>query len=210
MASTRFKGRSYAVAAIALATLATAGCAKYQPRPISPEQSLEDFEARRLDAPELGEFLEAHQVAAQWPPVRWDLHSLTLAALFYNPDLDVARAQWAVASGGVIAAGGRANPLVIAGTAYNSTTDAALISPWFPSVVLELPLDIANKRGIRINQAEQLSEAARLNILTAAWKVREPGLEEHKYYVRGVGLVLEDEGRTRVELIEVTTDAQGE
>jgi hypothetical protein len=47
-------------------------------------------------------------------------------------------------------------------------------------------------------------------LVTRDWTPLEPGLEEHKYYVRGVGLVLEDEGRTRVELIEVTTDAQGE
>jgi len=38
----------------------------------------------------------------------------------------------------------------------------------------------------------------------------EPGVEEHKYYVRGAGLVLEDEGGARIELTGVTRGAQGE
>ncbi len=35
-------------------------------------------------------------------------------------------------------------------------------------------------------------------LVTKDWTPLEPGVEEHKYYVRGGGLVLEDEGRTRV------------
>jgi len=77
-----------------------------------------------------------------------------------------------VAEGGVVTAGGRANPTLTAGIGYNSTTPTELVTPWIPEVLLDLPIDLAGKRGIRINQARQLSEAARLNILTTAWQVR--------------------------------------
>ncbi len=156
----------------ALAVVLVTGCATYHPRPIAPAQSLEHFEARRLDAAELGAFLQARREAGQWPLSRWDLRTLTLAAFFYNPDLDVARAQWAVARGGVLTAGGRTNPNVTAKAGYNATTNSNQISPWIPEVALELPLGIAGKRGIRVKEARQRSEAARLNILTAAWQVR--------------------------------------
>jgi cobalt-zinc-cadmium efflux system outer membrane protein len=155
-----------------LVGLLAASCARYHPRPIVPVQSLEDFEARRLDAPELESFLGSHQGVTDWPPASWDLHSLTLSAFYYSPVLDVARAQWGVARGGVITAGGRPNPSVTAALGYNSTTPTDVVTPWIPEVALDIPIEIAGKRGIRIAQARQLSEAARLNILSAAWQVR--------------------------------------
>ncbi len=160
-----------AVALVLAGTLSSA-CAHYHPRPLSPAASLEDFEARRLDAPAFGEFLQSRQVAVRFPPASWDLQSLTLAAFYYSPALDVARAQWGVARGGVITAGGRPNPSLTAGIGYNATTPASEITPWIPEALLDLPIEVAGKRGIRIAQARQLSEAARQNIITAAWQVR--------------------------------------
>jgi cobalt-zinc-cadmium efflux system outer membrane protein len=155
-----------------LVGLLAASCARYHARPIAPIQSLEDFEARRLDAPELEGFLRSHQGIADWPPTAWDLHSLTLSAFYYSPALDVARAQWGVARGGVITAGGWPNPSVTAALGYNASTPTDLVTPWIPEVALDIPIEIAGKRGIRIAQARQLSEAARLNILSTAWQVR--------------------------------------
>lgn len=157
-------------AVLLLATVA--GCAHYHPAPISPETSLEDFEARRLDAPELGAFLQERGEVGVWPPDAWGLHDLTLAAFFYSPVLDEARARWGVARGGVITAGGRPNPSVMGAVGYNATTDAAVVTPWIPEVALELPIEVAGKRGIRIREAEQRSESARYSLLTTAWQVR--------------------------------------
>lgn len=163
-------GRS-CLATLVVVVLA-AGCARYRPRPISPAQSLEDFESRRLDLPELGTFLADRGETAAWPPRTWDLHALTLAAFYYSPVLDVARARWAVARGGVLTAGGRPNPTVTGGTGYNSTTPRSQVTPWIPEVALDLPLEVAGRRGIRVAEARHLSEAARLTLLTAAWQVR--------------------------------------
>lgn len=148
------------------------GCVRYHPEPISPAQTLDDFQARRLDAPALGEFLSAHGAELPWPPMAWELHGLTMAAFYYSPELDVARARWGVARGGVITAGARPNPNLTAALGYNSTTPADEITPWIPEGALDLPIEVAGKRGIRIRQAEELSESARLEILTVAWQIR--------------------------------------
>lgn len=155
-----------------LTALASAGCVRYRARPLVPESSLEDFEARRLDAPELGAFLVERGETADWPPPAWTLHDLTLAAFYYSPVLDAARARWSVAQGGVITAGGRPEPSATAAIGYNATTPSDEITPWIPEVALELPIDLAGKRGIRIEEARQRSESARLALLTAAWQVR--------------------------------------
>jgi cobalt-zinc-cadmium efflux system outer membrane protein len=158
------------LAVAGLTVVLAVGCVHYQPRPITAEATLDDFEARRLDAPELRAFLSDEIGINRWPPPTWDLQSLTLAALFYSPDLDAARARWGVTRAATITAGARPNPSLNPSLGYNSTSK--LVSPWIPEAVLTLPIETAGKRGIRISQAEALSEAARLDVLHVAWVVR--------------------------------------
>lgn len=125
-----------------------------------------------MDAPELGAFLAERGEPSRWPPDTWGLRDLTLAAFYFSPTLDEARARWGVAQGGVITAGARPNPSITGALGYNATAPADEITPWIPEVLLDLPLETAGKRGIRIAEARQRSESARLNLLTAAWDVR--------------------------------------
>jgi outer membrane protein TolC len=152
--------------------LAMMACVRFHPKPISAAASMDDFEARRLDAPELREFLLANKEVKDWPPAVWDLKALTLAALYYHPDMDVARAQWGVANAGRITAGERPNPSVNPLMGYNATSPIDEVTPWIPEISLELPIEVAGKRGFRIAEARRLSEAARWNVLSAAWEVR--------------------------------------
>lgn len=149
-----------------------ASCVRYHAKPVVPAKVMEDFEARRLDAPELKEFLIGTQEVREWPPGAWDLKSLTLAAFYYHPDLDVARAEWGVARGGRVTAGERINPVLNPLMGYNSTTPTSEVTPWIPEVSLEITIETAGKRGIRLSGARHLEEAARWNIFSVAWEVR--------------------------------------
>jgi cobalt-zinc-cadmium efflux system outer membrane protein len=147
------------------------GCVHYQARPIDPAQTAESFAARRLDEPGLGTFVETNaEPRPDWPPSRWDLEALTLAALYFQPDLDVARARWAVAQGGLAAAGERPNPSVTGGPGYNTTTKTP--TPWIPLVGFDIPIETAGKRGHRMAEAAHRAEAARLDLASTAWQVR--------------------------------------
>jgi cobalt-zinc-cadmium efflux system outer membrane protein len=152
------------------------GCAHYEAKPISPEQTAATLENLRLDNPGLRKFLEANSQRdpADWPPRSWDFEMLALAALYYHPDLEVARAQWDVARAGIQTAGGRPNPTlnVAPGYNFNHINAAPGLSPWIPIASLDVPIETAGKRGDRIRQATALSESARLNIATIAWRVR--------------------------------------
>jgi len=148
------------------------GCVHFKPQPLSPAKITSDFAARSLDNPELEEFLERNlnDECPAWPLPSWDLTNLVLAAFFYHPDLDVARATWAVAQAGKQTAGERPNPTVGVSPAYNTTT--TIPSPWVVTATLDIPIETAGKRGYRLAQATQLSEAARLNLASVAWAVR--------------------------------------
>ncbi len=158
---------------LAVLFLATSfSCVHYQARPITVQKSLVQYEERRLDSPELGQFLIANHEVDSWPPEVWDLRSLTLVAFYFNPQLDTARARWAVARAGRITAAQIPNPVIGPKIGYNSTTPTEVITPWIPEVSLDIPIEVAGKRGLRISEARHLSDAARYNILAAAWQVR--------------------------------------
>ena len=158
------------IAAVVCVSLAAGSCIRYRPKPIVPASLLSDYQARTLDGGEVSKFLRDRGAVAEWPPGSWDLRALTLAAFFYSPDLDIVRAQWSAAKAGRITAGERPNPTLSGLLGYNSTTPEA--SPWIPEIALDIPIETAGKRGYRILQARNLSEAAQLNILSAAWDVR--------------------------------------
>ena len=159
---------------IALA-LCAAGCTTqpYRDQPLSPGAGLSGYEARTLDSAELRNFLRANLggAIAPWPPESWDLDLLTLVAFYYHPDLDVVRADWGVAKAAVITAGQRPNPQLVPALGYNATAPIG-ISPWTLGMFIDIPIETAGKRGYRIAQAAQHSQAARFRIEQAAWQVR--------------------------------------
>jgi len=147
-------------------------CLRYQAKPLTVVKSLSDWQERKLDSAELANFLILNREVTSWPPEVWDLKSLTLVAFYFNPEMDLARARWGVSRAGRLTAGEIPNPTVSPKLGYNSTTPLSLMPPWIPEVSLEIPLEVAGKRGLRIAQARHLSEAARWNILATAWKIR--------------------------------------
>ncbi len=182
------------IALLCAAALSVAGCARYEARPLSAERTAADFDARTLDDPNLQAFLDANLKgdARPWPRQEWDFNSLTLVALYYHPSLDVARAQWAVAKAGTKTAGERPNPSLDIGPQYTTNAESG-VSPWIASIVVGPLIETAGKRGLRIEQAEHVSESARLNLAAQAWQVRS---------ALRTGLVEDSGARSRVFLLE--------
>src|SRR5581483_1910630 len=102
--------------------------------------------------------------------VAWDLDSLTRAALFFHPDVAVARAHFAAVRAGRATAGEMSNPTLVLGPEY--TFNPGGISPWVLGFNFDIPIETAGKRQIRIAQAEALSTAAGYELAEAIWKVR--------------------------------------
>jgi outer membrane protein, heavy metal efflux system len=157
---------------LSIAAILAAGCASFHLRPLSPAQNAAALEDRRLDDLKLKEFLEAslNRKISPWPPRSWDFSMLTLAAFYYHPDLDVARAQWQVAKAGKITAGQRPNPSISVPPGFIANPGES--NPWLYGASLDIPIETAGKRGYRLARAGHLAEAAYLNITTGAWRVR--------------------------------------
>ncbi len=148
-------------------------CASFEPEPISPADTIAAYEARTLDNPDLQRYVTSHLHgdAGRRVPSRWDLTTLTLAAFYFSPELDVARAKAATDQAAVQTAGQRPNPSLQFPLAYTTNAKAGE-SPYTYGLGLDIPIETAGKRGYRVAQAQQLSNAARLNIGNVAWQVR--------------------------------------
>lgn len=107
----------------------------------------------------------------QLPIKQWGARELTLCALFFHPQLDVARAQWQAAKAAEITAGQRPE-LGMSGLLENhSRTDGGL-TPWTYGLAIDIPIETSSKGQARIDRARSLSEVARIGIAESAWQVR--------------------------------------
>lgn len=154
------------------ATLLTA-CTTYEERPVDPADSAAQLDARTLDDQGLRNFIDENAIQSghEWPLPRWRLDELTLAAIYFHPDLEVARAQLAVASAAIATAEQRPNPGASVSPGYNTDTD--IPTPWIVVANLDLRFETAGKRRYRSAQAMHLAEVSRLNIASVAWQVRD-------------------------------------
>jgi len=143
------------------------GCAmqRYTAVPIVASTTASQFESRSLADTGLRSFEErnlGHSVSP-WPPKSWDLQTLSLAALYFNPVLDLARARLATAEGAIVTANARSNPTfdLVPGvpTPFLLTQDFLLL------------IETAGKRGRRVRIAQNLDQAAQFDLADSAWTV---------------------------------------
>ncbi len=88
--------KAYATAALAvLATVLLAGCAHVRSQSKPPARTVANFKARTLDDQGLKQFLEQHlrHSLETWPLESWDFPKLTLAALYFHPELAAPQTQ---------------------------------------------------------------------------------------------------------------------
>jgi outer membrane protein TolC len=138
-------------------------CVRYQPHPLDPPHSEQQFRTRSLSDPGLIAFLKR----TDWPPAKLQLRDLYAVALYYSPDLDVARAHLRTAQAGIITANTRPNPSLGIGGGYTNAPESPLVFYFTPSVILET----GGKRAIRTLEAGKLAEAARVDVDATAWRV---------------------------------------
>jgi outer membrane protein TolC len=152
---------------ICIGFLLLAGCAtrKYHAAPISPIETASSFQVRTLQDPALKEYVEKNLGKhTEWPLRTWNLQTLTLAAFYFSPPLEAERARLAQAQAAIITAGARPNPTV--------SMTPGVPSPYLFGLDLSFPIQTTGKRRFQVEQAQNLSEAARFTLADTAWKIR--------------------------------------
>jgi cobalt-zinc-cadmium efflux system outer membrane protein len=150
------------------------GCVHFEAKPLDASDNLSRLEQRSLMDSGLRKFVETnlHRTFTEWPPNSLDFETLTLVALYFSHDLNVARAKSYEAEAAKIIAGENPNPSIAFSPGYNTSTPSGGGSPWILGLSFDIPIETFGKRGYRTSEAQHLSDAAKLAIAGTAWDVR--------------------------------------
>lgn len=155
-----------------LLSLTLTGCARFEDHPLNPADSAARIEARSLSSAGLRNFINSVPVNKTKQPAKaWDIDRLTLAAIYYHPDLALARAQAETTDAATTTAAQRPNPSVNVSPTWISNL-ATTVAPWIIASYISIPIETAGKRDFRIAKAGHLTDAANLRTTDAAWLVR--------------------------------------
>jgi len=152
--------------------LSACGLLEYIAKPIDQQALIHKIESKHPDTPQFKQFLaDNNYTPSTFPITQWHLDELIYCALFFHPNLDLARAQWHAAETAQATAGARPLPTLSGnyGKSDNANDD---ISPYTYGLSIDIPVVTANKRSIRIENAQHLSEPAKLEVAQAAWSLR--------------------------------------
>jgi outer membrane protein, heavy metal efflux system len=152
--------------------LAACGFQQYIAKPIQTNTITTKIEAKNPESTQFHQFLINNGVSPQHLPIKqWGLDELTYCALFFHPSLDVARAQWRAAQTAEYSAAERRIPNINTNIAHSNNANQD-ISPFAFSLSIDVPIESASKRDIRIENAKHLSQMAKLEIAQTAWRLR--------------------------------------
>jgi outer membrane protein TolC len=166
-----------ALRCVALATsicIVSIACSfqQYVPKAIDSASISKHFERKSPADESFHQYLASNGYSiSHFPVQQWGLDELTYCALFFHPSLDVARAQWRAAELSEVTFAEK--PISIINTHLARSNNANKdISPYSLGLSIDISIDTANKRDIRIESARHLSQAAKLEIAQTAWKLR--------------------------------------
>lgn len=142
----------------------------YQALDLQEQAAPAAFSVRTADDATLAALVRASGYQETWPPDQWRLDTLTLLGLYFNPDVDVARAQ-AVASRAELATAAVRSPVSVELAAEHHSREVDG-SPWSLGVAVGLPVGTSSRRQARIERATFIADAAEIEIAAAIWRVR--------------------------------------
>ena len=188
-------------------SLLTAGCAneKYQAKALDPSRISARLLNKDSTSPDFKAYLITQgYVEKDLPFATWALNELTLCALYHHTKLDVAKAQLALANAAVNTANQKQKPVLVGRTAHSNQANGDK-SPWAFGLEVEIPIETANKRAIKVEEAQHLAEAARIDVAEAAWQLRSQIAKDLLRYHENIALQkqLSHELKKQDELIKI-------
>ena len=184
-----------------------AGCTneKYLAKPLDPANSSAKLLNKDATSADFNAYLiKQSYLEKDLPFATWGLNELTLCALFHQTKLDVAKAQLALANAAVNTANQKQKP-VLGGRAARSNQANDDKSPWAFGLEVEIPIETGNKRAIKLEEAQHLAEAARIDVAEVAWQLRSQIAKDLLRYYENIALQkqLSHEVKKQDELIKI-------
>lgn len=161
----------FKICLILSSALVISGCVNhtYVSEPVDTQQNYTDILLKQHDSQEFRQFLDQHQYTIKsWPITLWDLKALTLAAVYFNPEINVILAEVEVEKAGEIIATQRPNPSVnLPLENYSPSGD----SPWFTGLVFDFLFERKEKRIAKAERAKAERLAIEIKLQNKIWTI---------------------------------------
>ena len=155
-----------------LLSVASCGFERYTAKPIDAQALAKAYAEKSVNNSAFENFLQNNGYAKENLPIKtWDLNALILCSLFFNPSLDEARAQLRLSELNAATAGLKPLPTLNTNVGKSDRANGD-INPFSYTLSLDIALETAGKRNIRLENAAYLSEVAKLNIAQTMWQLR--------------------------------------
>jgi outer membrane protein TolC len=162
------------IISLAVACLLTLGCAttQYEAKPLDIKKTTANILTKDPHSKAFNHYLIKQGYKKETLPLEsWGLDELTLCALFHHTKLDVVKAQLALATSAIETVGIKQRP-VLNGSIEKSDQANGDKKPWAYGLNVEIPIETNNKRELRIEEAQRLTDAARMDVADVAWQLR--------------------------------------
>lgn len=183
------------------------GCSfqQYSAKPIAIDASVEKIQQKNPTDIKFQQYLISNGYAENKLPLKqWNADDLTYCALYFHPSLDVARAKWRLAEQAEAATGAKPLPN-LNGHLANSNQANGDSSPYAFGLSIDIPIETASKREIRIENAKHLTLAAKLDVAQVAWQLRHQvaqALNNFQFNQQQISL-LSNEVARRAEIVAI-------
>ena len=186
-------------------TLFGCGFQQYIAKPLDTTVIASRFENKNTDSDEFRQFLISNGYTnTQLPIQQWGADELTYCALFFHPSLDVARAQWRAAEAKQAGSAAKPIPTINSHIAHSNNANDD-ISPFALGLSIDIPIETANKRQIRLESATHLSQAAKFEAAQTAWQLRNQvtqALFEYQFNLQQIALLTQEKS-LREEIVAI-------
>lgn len=149
------------------------GCQQipYFAKPIDAQQSAVKLSQKSINNPEFITYLSRLGVDEQAQLQSWDIESLHRAALFFHSDLAVSKEKLALAEYSIQTVANK--PAIgVSGGIGRSDRANGDINPMSYTLQIDIPFETTSKRAIKVEEAENLVEVARMDAAEIAWNLR--------------------------------------
>lgn len=188
-----------------LALISACSFQQYSAKPIVQTANVEKIQQKNPADIKFQQYLISNGYAENKLPLQlWNADDLTYCALYFHPSLGVARAQWRLAEQAEALTGVKPLPN-LNGYLANSNQANGDSSPYAFGLSIDIPIETASKRDIRIENARHLSLAAKLDVAQVAWQLRyqvAQALNDFQFNQQQISLLIDEVAR-RAEIVAI-------
>jgi len=155
---------------VLLSGMSSCAYQEYEPAPIEANQTINNLVSRDMNEPGFIEFMHENGIA-QWPVKQWSFEEITLAALYFNPQLEAEFAAFNLSEAEALVLLQRENPVIGVPLEHHSDTSGG-VSPWLIGVLFDFIFESPAKRRAKQDRAQAEIQAALVGVSESVWDLR--------------------------------------